>query len=101
MSNHYNISGIVTPSADSLYFPLGVALDAQGNLYVADSFNIRVLEYDTPLTTDTTADHVFGQGGSFTTTAILPVTAASLFGPAGVAVAAPRRPPHPAPADPP
>jgi sugar lactone lactonase YvrE len=92
-SNNYNITGIVTPTAASLYFPLGVALDVQGgqgNLYVADSFNIRVLEYDTPLTTDTTADRVFGQGGSFTTPpANTGVNAASLFGPAGVALDAP------------
>jgi len=88
-SGNYNITGIVTPSANSLYRPLGVAVEAQGSLYVADSFNMRVLEYDTPLTTDTTADRVFGQGGSFTTTAVLPVTAASMFGPAGVALDAP------------
>ena len=85
MSNNYNITGVVTPSAASLSDPLGVALSAQGNLYVADGFNIRVLEYDTPLTS-TAADRVFGQGGSFTTRAVLPVTAASLFGPAGVAL---------------
>ncbi len=54
-------------SRNSLSIPLGIALDAQGNLYVADSNNNRVLEYDTPLTGDTTADRVFGQGGSFTT----------------------------------
>ena len=37
--------------------PIGVAVDASGNLYVADSGNNRVLEYNTPLTTDITADH--------------------------------------------
>lgn len=52
-------------SANSLCRPRGVALDASGNLYVADQSNSRVLEYDTPLTTNTTADLVFGQGGSF------------------------------------
>ena len=40
-------------------------MDGVGNLYVADSDNNRVLEYDTPLT-NATADMVFGQGGSFT-----------------------------------
>ena len=85
-SNNYNITGVLTPTAAGLNHPLGVALDAPGNLYVVDSFNSRVLEYDTPLTTDTTADRVFGQGGSFTTTAVYPITAASLLGPAGVAL---------------
>ena len=46
--------------------PTAVALDASSNLYVADEGNSRVLEYDTPLTKDTTADTVFGQGGDFT-----------------------------------
>ena len=48
-------------SAKSLAHPSDVALDAQGNLLLADSGNNRVLEYDTPLTSDTTADRVFGQ----------------------------------------
>src|SRR5439155_18217513 len=52
-------------SATSLCFSSGVAVDSAGNVYVADAFNNRVLEYDTPLTTDTMADRVFGQGGSF------------------------------------
>ena len=54
-------------SATSLCFSSGVAVDSVGNVFVADAFNNRVLEYDTPLTTDTIADRVFGQGGSFTT----------------------------------
>ena len=32
--------------ASSLDFPDGMVLDAQGNLYVADVYNNRVLEYD-------------------------------------------------------
>jgi len=46
--------------------PQGVALDASGDLYVADYGNNRVLEYNTPLT-NATADLVFGQALSFTT----------------------------------
>lgn len=53
-------------SASTLCVPAAVALDSAGNLYVADSYNARVLEYNTPLTMDTVADRVFGQGGSFT-----------------------------------
>ncbi len=37
-----------------------------GDLYVAEFSNNRVLEYNAPLT-NTTANHVFGQNGSFTT----------------------------------
>ena len=53
-------------SASSLAGPAGVALDAAGHLYVADLSNNRVLEFDSPLTSQT-ANRVFGQAGSFTT----------------------------------
>ncbi len=49
------------PSATTLWQPSGVAVDKHGNVWVADSSNNRVLEYDNPLTTDVVADHVFGQ----------------------------------------
>src|SRR5215469_12772298 len=52
-------------SADSLAAPYAVAVDTANDLYVADRSNNRVLEYDTPLTTDTTADRVFGQVDNF------------------------------------
>jgi uncharacterized repeat protein (TIGR01451 family) len=58
-----NLGGI---SASSLCDTEAVAVDAAGNLYVADVGNNRVLEYNIPLTTDTVADRVFGQAGSFT-----------------------------------
>ena len=48
-------------NAASLHDPIGVALDQQGNLYVADSSNARVLEYFTPLTAHMAASRVFGQ----------------------------------------
>ena len=51
-------------SANSLYLPVGVALDSSGNLYVADQDNNRVLFYPSG---STTATRVYGQGGSFTT----------------------------------
>ncbi|HVN91213.1 MAG TPA: hypothetical protein VMT61_15485 [Candidatus Binataceae bacterium] len=44
----------------------GVAVDKSDNLWVADQQNHRILEYVSPLTTDTTADFVLGQNGSFT-----------------------------------
>ncbi len=51
-------------SATTLCRPSGIALDPANNLYVADQFNSRVLEYDeTSLPpTNATASRVFGQG---------------------------------------
>jgi sugar lactone lactonase YvrE len=48
-------------SPNSLDIPTGLALDAQNNLYVVDFGNNRVLEYNAPLSSGTTADRVFGQ----------------------------------------
>lgn len=59
--------GLSSPTSATLCNPYGVAVDALGNLYVADTNNHRVLEYHRPFATDTTADKVFGQGGDFTT----------------------------------
>jgi len=62
-TNDINHGGV---SASSLNNPFGVALDGAGHLYVADAANHRVLEYDSPLSSQS-ATRVFGQGGSFTT----------------------------------
>ncbi|MEE9221865.1 MAG: hypothetical protein V3V40_00195, partial [Nitrosomonadaceae bacterium] len=56
-------------NARSLHAPHGVAVDTAGNVYVADLLNNRVLEYHTPLTTDTVADLVLGQPNSTSNTA--------------------------------
>ena len=50
-------------SASSLYSPFGIALDSNGNLYVVDEQNNRVLQYPILVA----ANGVYGQGGSFTT----------------------------------
>lgn len=62
--NSCNNGGI---SANSLCTPIGIALDSAGSLFVADFSNNRVLKYNTPLTTDTTADKVYGQSNAFNT----------------------------------
>ncbi len=61
--------------ADSLCGPARMAVDAIGNLYVADAGNNRVLVYNTPFNAasgepgagDASADFVYGQLGAFTT----------------------------------
>ena len=59
-------TGVPTAATDvDLCDPKGVLVDS-GDLYVADTDNNRVLEYNTPLS-NATADQVFGQGGKFTT----------------------------------
>lgn len=64
-TNTCNTGGVITRT--SLCNPRGIAVDSDGNLYVSDINNHRVLEYDLPFTDGTSADTVFGQGGSFTT----------------------------------
>jgi hypothetical protein len=81
-----------TPSAGSLKFPRGLALDSDGGLYVADRENHRVLYFADD--GDTEADRVYGHGGSFTngvpnddgTGAEGGPTADSLFQPPSVAI---------------
>jgi sugar lactone lactonase YvrE len=73
------------PNADSLCHPEGVALDTSGNLYVSDPGNGRVLEYNTPLLTDTTADLVIGQA-SFASNGFNGVSASSVSSAEGLAL---------------
>jgi DNA-binding beta-propeller fold protein YncE len=49
------------PGAAAFCRPTRVAVDPGGNLYVVDSWNFRVLEFDRPFATDRVADRVFGQ----------------------------------------
>jgi hypothetical protein len=77
-------------TGQTLCNPVAIAVDAAGNLYVADSGNSRVLEYNSPFTTDNTVPGlVFGQNGSFTSSACNlggSITDATLCRPGGVAV---------------
>jgi NHL repeat len=80
--------GDPAPSNHGMCNPGGVALDATGNLYVADSRNNRVLEIASPLTGTQNAALVVGQGGDFTASqcnlgASAP-TASTLCAPAGL-----------------
>jgi YVTN family beta-propeller protein len=81
-TNSANNGGV---SAASLNGPQSVALDSNSNLYVADTYNNRVLFYPSG---STTATQVYGQGGSFTTSTANNggVSATSLNNPYGVAL---------------
>jgi sugar lactone lactonase YvrE len=85
-TSHCNKGGAA--SAATLCNPAGVATDSAGDVYISDSSNSRVLEYDLPLITGVNADRVFGQAGSFTAHACngIGVNAASLCNPAAVAL---------------
>ncbi len=95
LSGECNQNNGAIPTAGTLCQPIGVAVDSSGNLYVADYFNSRVLEYNTPFAgcgsfpcVGGSAHLVFGQSDNFTTSDCDPsgVTANSLCLPAGVAV---------------
>lgn len=51
-------------SSTTLNFPWGLQIDPSGGIYIADEDNNRVLHFPT---SSTTAERVYGQGGSFTT----------------------------------
>lgn len=74
------------PSSSSIYDPWGIALDSNGDLYVADPGNNRVLYFPAG---STTATRVYGQAASFTarTSNNGGVSATSLHNPTGVAIA--------------
>jgi hypothetical protein len=59
--------------------PAGLALDAIGNLYVADEGHHRVLEYDTPLLKDRNADRVVGQPDFFSGTPLSAIAGGPAF----------------------
>jgi sugar lactone lactonase YvrE len=76
-------------SSTTLCLPRALAIDGGGTLYVADAGNNRVLEYDTPLASDTAA-RVFGQNGSFTIAPCNPpnniASALTMCSPGGVGI---------------
>jgi sugar lactone lactonase YvrE len=75
------------PGPVGLNQPYAVEVDETGNVFVADFGNNRVLEYDTPLSSDTVADRVIGQANFATTSANTGgVSAGSLRNPSGVSV---------------
>lgn len=65
-SNQPN-KGNANPDATTLTGPRSVAVDANGNVYVADSGNKRILRYAPPVASNQAAIQVFGQNDDFTT----------------------------------
>jgi sugar lactone lactonase YvrE len=78
--------GVLHPNAGSLSYPIGIGIDPNGSLYIAERGNSRVMEYDYPALTDTIGDGVFGQA-DFDTNGCnkMGVTAKTLCLPFGVA----------------
>lgn len=79
------------PNSSGLSVPTGLAVDPQGNLYVADTGNSRVLRFPTPFPnytpgTPQQADLVLGQAG-FTGARITDPTAQTMAAPYGLAFA--------------
>ena len=73
-------------SASGFDTPIGLAVDAQNNLYVADFNNTRVLKFAAPLNSDASAVAVLGEA-NFTTRGVpVQASAVTLAGPTGVAV---------------
>ena len=77
------------PNASGLYFPIGLAVDTNGNLYVADTGNGRVLRFPRPFANYAAgsmeqADLVIGQSG-FTAAKITDATQRTMAEPYGLA----------------
>ena len=76
-----------TPAANTVDHCIACFIDANGNLYVADEFNNRVLLFMAPLSNNMNASRVYGQPG-FTTNGTNQggISANSLNGPVGVSI---------------
>ena len=89
--NSFTTSNCQTISATSLCNPTGVAVDQSGNVWVGDTSNNRVLEYNETVSAtmpaaNAMADTVFGENGSFTSSSPPGIGPNSLDGPQGVIV---------------
>jgi uncharacterized protein (TIGR03437 family) len=85
---NYPTNDATKPNQSGLYRPVGLALDPQGNLYVADSLNGRVLRFPAPFASGAPtaleqADLVLGQQNF--TSKIPDATNSTMLGPYGLA----------------
>lgn len=83
--NTFTNSSIVVDST-GVYLPYDVAFDSDGNLWVSDSGNNRILEFTTPFSNGEVASTVIGQPNftSMATTPVFSPTATGLNGPRGI-----------------
>lgn len=63
---NFDAHGPGTATPDSMAFPTAVAIDGAGNLYVADMFNCRVLQFSPPFTMGKAANFAIGQADLYT-----------------------------------
>jgi uncharacterized protein (TIGR03437 family) len=77
-----NAGGGVTASGFNA--PAGLAFDAQGNLFVADFANTRILKFTAPIGINQAAAAVYGQPNFTSRGAPAQATASSLQGPQGI-----------------
>ncbi|MFI5348202.1 MAG: NHL repeat-containing protein [Elusimicrobiota bacterium] len=82
----FNSNSSPAITAKSLSYPLGMAVDAAGALWVADDIDSRVLRFSPPFTTGMSADLALGQAGFGAGGVASPPTAASLNVPYDVAI---------------
>jgi uncharacterized protein (TIGR03437 family) len=84
---NYPANDSTKPNSSGLYRPIGLLVDSQGNLYVADSLNGRVLRFPAPFaytgSAPEPADLVLGQQNF--TTKITDATSSSMLAPYGLA----------------
>jgi sugar lactone lactonase YvrE len=73
-------------NASSLRTPSAVTLGPDGNIFVADSGNSRILEFPAQAATGSPAIRVYGQPNMFTATTPAQLSAQTLTGPQGVFV---------------
>ena len=76
-------TGTLATTQDGMSFLGAVAFDSNGNLWVCDSFNNRVLEFSPPFTIGMSASLVIGQSSFTTSTSATSQT--GLYDPAGMA----------------
>jgi sugar lactone lactonase YvrE len=77
-------SAVHATTATGLDFPEKAIADAQGNIWVSDSFNNRVVQYQKPFTNGMAASLVLGQP-DFTTSNLAAPTQTNLGNPVGLA----------------
>lgn len=80
------LEGLAGAAANRLRGPQGVAVDSLGRVYVADTFNNRVVRFAPPFSVDGGADLVLGQSDFLNSSCSATVTAQDVCSPTGVAV---------------